>query len=198
MTTLRTTDNKLKGISKNFEDMQSNLSENLPSEAISTFLKEQKDIRKELSDIKREIDPLDAFVKISEESVKRPHANWLDVLFGDEITNRTIIPLRKQVSELNAKYNSLELERSDLFDITVAVYSTTLQRESLNETIERMESQIGYAFLALIAVIIGLLLSAYYSHKQIQSTKEENKKQIEKLEALNSKLSEIVDQLKTS
>lgn len=49
-------------------------------------------IRKELYSLKKEIDSLDAFVKISEESLRSPHAKWLDDLFKKDI-NETIYSL---------------------------------------------------------------------------------------------------------
>lgn len=189
-------EDKLNITERNLEYILGNLNQNLSSEEVFKLLNDLINITKELygiknsiikKDIKGEIDSLDAFVKISEESLKSPHAKWFEALFKEDVEKYCIKSLGTRVSRMNSKYNFLKLERKDLFDIAVATYSTTLQRENFEKEWEGMQKQIKIALAALIVSIMISIVSFYFSRKSAKEQIQKMDKQIQEMKKLTDK-----------
>lgn len=186
---------KLDLIEQNLDNIQENLSNTSQnSSELKLILSNLMNIRKELYSLKKEIDSLDAFVKISEESLKRPHAKWFEALFKEDVEKYCVKSLGTRVSRINSKLNFLELERKDLFDVAVAMYSTTLQRENFEKEWEGMQEQIKITkrntWIALGTAIVSIMISIVSFYFSIKSAKEQIQKmdkQIQEMKKLTDK-----------
>ncbi len=94
---------------------------------------------------------------------------------------------------MNSRYNFLELERKDLFDIAVATYSTTLQRENFEKEWEGIQKQIKIALAALIGSIMISTVSFYFSR---ESVKEQIQKMDKQIQASHEDIKILIEEIK--
>jgi len=166
---------ELDDVSESLQNISSSLTHELNStEAIYIFkmlsISDNDTIKQDLSKILRDINSVDYFIKISKEIKNRPHSEWLDIIFGDLIDEN--INRSKEVRNLYDRYNALEEESKNLFDITVAVYSAALQREGIAKQLEESwkmtEMQVIYAIFGAIFIngVISFLIQWYFNKQQ--------------------------------
>ncbi len=196
---------EIKRINKELEDVGmalNNIRSNLEGDINSTeafsileniSMSKNGTVEQKLHRLITDIKSADYFVKISKEIENRPHAEWLDVLFGLIINEN--INRNKQVNDLYEKYNMLENQRQDLFDITVAIYSAALQREGVAKQLKNSW------IIAIITIIIGSIIGSgviQWCLQTQQSKKQEEltQKQIKSYEKNMQKLIDEIRKLK--
>jgi len=198
---------ELDEVSADLDNIRGNLSGDLNSTEIFSILEsvsmfKNGTVGQRLVELHQDINSVDAFVKISEEIKNRQRAKWVDVLFGFIIDGNR--KRSKQVNGLNDKYNTLEIERRDLFDVSVAIYSAALQREVVSEQLnlaaQNNRDQIRNSWLiAIVAIILGTVVSNFIMwyfqnneskklHELTESQINSNKESMERLIAEIKKL----------
>ncbi|WP_456475798.1 hypothetical protein [Candidatus Pyrohabitans sp.] len=184
---------ELNAISESLEFIRNSLGDELNStEAFSIFkiisISNNGTIRQKLNEIFPDIKSVDYFIRISKEIKNRPRAEWVDVLFGFKINEN--IKRSKQVEDFYERYNLLEGESQDLFEITRTVYSAALQKEGISEQLK----------IAYIGVIISLFVSIFSIVYSIRSQKKEsrNLRRITKIQIESNKeyMERLINEIK--
>lgn len=207
---IRRINRELEAVTESLNAIRNNLSGELNStEAFSILenisMSNNGTLRQKLDELFEDIKSVDYFIKISKEIENRPHAEWVDTLFGFIINEN--INKSKQVNDLYEKYNMLENQRRDLFDITVAIYSAALQSESLNKqlnenrisTKEQIKTSWHTAILTIIlgSLIIQWIVQWYFQNQQSKKQEKLTQKQIESQEKYMNQLIDEIKKLKS-
>lgn len=133
-------------IPKILDDILENLSNDMSSNDVMkiienlSFIKNET-IKYEFENVHKGIASLYAFVKISKEIKKRKsYSPVTHVLFDKYIDNA--IALESFVNKLSKDYELYDYKRKSILDITKVIYSSSLQKENLNEQLKSIKNKL--------------------------------------------------------